>query len=205
MTQPIKRPFGVPEKPKFTVGLDVPLSKLKMEVLNEAVSIIVLTGLGGSGKTTLATMLCWDEQVVGKFKESILFVTFSKSPKLKIIVERLFEHCGCQVREFQSDEDAVNQFGLLLRKIDASPMLLVLDDVWPGSEAIVKKFQVQIADYKILVTSRVAFSRFRAPFILKPLVHEDAITLFRHHALLEKSSSNIPDEDLVQQVLVPSF
>ncbi|RDX86374.1 hypothetical protein CR513_32300, partial [Mucuna pruriens] len=61
---PIKRPFGVPEKPKFTVGLDVPLSKLKMEVLNEAVSIVVLTGLGGSGKTTLATNLCWDEQVM---------------------------------------------------------------------------------------------------------------------------------------------
>jgi len=62
----MKRPFGVPEEPEFTVGLDVPFSKLKMELLNEPASIIVLTGFGGSGKTTLATKLCWDQQVMGK-------------------------------------------------------------------------------------------------------------------------------------------
>nr|KYP47977.1 putative disease resistance protein At5g66900 family [Cajanus cajan] len=63
----MKSPFGVPENPEFTFGLDGPLSKLKMEVLKEGVSIIVLTGFGGSGKTTLATKLCWDEQVKGNF------------------------------------------------------------------------------------------------------------------------------------------
>lgn len=64
--QEIKRPFGIPEKPEFTVGLDVPLKKLKLNVLSEGSSVIVLTGLGGSGKTTLATVLCWDEQVLGR-------------------------------------------------------------------------------------------------------------------------------------------
>lgn len=64
---PVKSPFGVPEKPEFSVGLEVPLSKLKMQILNQDESIIVLTGLGGSGKTTLATKLCWDEQVIGTY------------------------------------------------------------------------------------------------------------------------------------------
>ncbi|XP_027347005.1 probable disease resistance protein At5g66900 [Abrus precatorius] len=198
---PMKCPFGVPENPEFTVGLDVPLSKLKMEVLNEGVSIIVLTGVGGMGKTTLATKLCWDEQVKGKFGENILFVTFSKTPKLRIIIQRLFEHCGYPVPDFQSDENAFNQLGLLLRQIGGSPMLLVLDDVWPGSETLVEKFKVQIPDYKVLVTSRVAFHRLGTHCILKPLVHEDAMTLFHHYALLEESSSSIPDEDLVQKVV----
>ncbi|QCE14334.1 P-loop containing nucleoside triphosphate hydrolase [Vigna unguiculata] len=62
--QQMKRPFGIPEKPEFTVGLDEALKKLKMNVLSEGVSVMVLTGVGGSGKTTLATMLCWDEQVI---------------------------------------------------------------------------------------------------------------------------------------------
>lgn len=139
---------------------------------------------------------------LGKFSENIIFVTFSKTPQLKIIVERLFEHCGCQVPDFQSDEDAVNQLGLLLRQIGRSSVLLVLDDVWPGSEALVEKFKVQIPEYKILVTSRVAFSSFGTQCILKPLVHEDAVTLFRHYALLEEHGSSIPDEELVQKVQI---
>jgi len=143
---------------------------------------------------------------LGKFKENILFVTFSKKPKLMIIGERLFEHYGYQVPKFQSDEDAVNKLGFLLKKIlEGSPMLLVLDDVWPGSESLVEKFKFQILDYKILVTSRVAFPRFGTPLILKPLVHEEAITLLNHFALLEKNSSNVPDEDIVQKVLVFTF
>ncbi|KAL2573953.1 hypothetical protein AAZV13_17G160500 [Glycine max] len=182
---PIKCPFGVPENPEFTVALDLPLSKLKMEVIRDGMSTLLLTGLGGSGK----------------FKENILFLTFSQTPKLKSIVERLFDHCGYHVPEFISDEDAIKRLGILLRKIEGSPLLLVLDDVWPGSEALIEKFQFQMSDYKIVVTSRVAFPKFGTPYVLKPLAHEDAMTLFRHHALLEKSSSSIPDEELVQKVV----
>ncbi|RDX61666.1 hypothetical protein CR513_60089, partial [Mucuna pruriens] len=54
---PIKCSYGVSENPEFTVGLGVPLSKLKMEVLRDGMSTLLLTGLGGSGKTTLATKL----------------------------------------------------------------------------------------------------------------------------------------------------
>lgn len=201
-TSKIKAPFDVPVKPDFTVGLDVPLSKLKMELLKDGVSVVAVTGLGGLGKTTLAAMVCWDKQIKGKFRENILFVTFSKTPNVKNIVERLFEHFGYEVPEFQSNDDAVYQLGPLFKKCEGNPLLLVLDDVWPGSEDLVEKFKVQISDYKILVTSRITFPRFGTPCVLKPLAHEDAITLFRHYALLKDSSSNIPDDNLVQKVLV---
>lgn len=57
---------GAPEKPEFTVGFDEPFKKLKIELLKDGgLSIHLLTGLGGSGKTTLAKMLCWDDQVKG--------------------------------------------------------------------------------------------------------------------------------------------
>ncbi|AES78134.1 hypothetical protein MTR_7g024990 [Medicago truncatula] len=70
-------------------------------------SFLLLQSLGGLGKTTLATKLCWDEQVKGKSMENIIiFVTFSK------------------------------MLGLLFKKVEGSPLLLVLDDVWPSSESL---------------------------------------------------------------------
>ncbi|KAK7331122.1 hypothetical protein VNO77_25336 [Canavalia gladiata] len=195
---------GAPEIPEYTVGLDEPLKKLKIELLKDgSVSVLLLTGLAGSGKSTLAKKLCWDDQVKGKFGENIFFVTVSKTPNLKTIVRILFEHCGRQVLEFQSDEDAINRLGRLLRQVgtEKSPILLVLDDVWPGSEGLVEKFKFQISNYKILVTSRVAFPRFENPCHLKPLNHDDAVSLFRHFAQLKSSSSDMPDENLVQEIV----
>lgn len=129
-------------------------------------------------------------------------MTFSKTPKLKIIVERLFEHLGYEVPKFPNDEEAINQLGLLLWKLKGRPVLMVLDDVWPDSEDLVEKFKFYLGDYKLLVTSRVAFPRFGSPCVLKPLIHQHAMTLFRHYALLDSNSLNIPDEDVVQKVLL---
>ncbi|XP_027348723.1 probable disease resistance protein At5g66900 [Abrus precatorius] len=195
---------GAPENPEFTVGLDEPLKKLKIELLKDgAVSVLLLTGLGGSGKSTLAKKLCWDDQVQDKFGGNIFFVTVSKTPNLKTIVQTLFEHCGPRVPEFQSDEDAINRLGLLLRRVGVGerPILLVLDDVWPGSEGLIEKFKFQISNYKILVTSRVAFPRFGNPCHLKPLDHDDAVSLFHHFAQLKCTGSYRPHENLVQEIV----
>lgn len=55
----------VPELPQFTVGLDTHLKELKMKLLKDGVSMLVLTAPGGCGKTTLANMLYHDQDVKG--------------------------------------------------------------------------------------------------------------------------------------------
>lgn len=139
---------------------------------------------------------------LGKFKDNIFFVTFAETPKLNTIVQKLYQHTGYQMPELQSPKDAVNQFEHLMKHIGKKgPILLVLHDVWPGSESLVENFVFEIPNYKILVTSRFAIRRFKHLYVLKPLGEPDAIKLFRHSASLNQSSSVIPD-DVVKQVLL---
>ena len=97
---------------------------------------------------------------------------------------------------FQSDEDAVNHLQQLPKQIGSNPILLILDDAWPGSETLLEEFKLHMPDSKILVTSRTAFPRFSFMYELKPLKDADAKTLFLHSASLQDRSSSITDENI---------
>ncbi|KAL2333615.1 hypothetical protein Fmac_014828 [Flemingia macrophylla] len=191
-----------PEPPAFTVGLDVHLRELKLRLLHghHVEPVLTITGDGGSGKSTLAKKFCWDQDVTGKFKENIFFITFAKSPKLNTIVQRLFQHSGYKMPELQSEDDMIYQLEHLLKQILAkSPILLVLDDVWPESVSLVDKFVFKIPYYTILITSRFAIGDFGSPYVLKPLHEADAIKLLRHSSSLDEKKSDIPD-DVVKEI-----
>ncbi|KAL7193207.1 hypothetical protein ACSBR2_024923 [Camellia fascicularis] len=190
---------GVPGVPEFVVGFDEPLRELKMQILNEGEQVVVLSAPGGCGKTTLAKMLCHDEEIEDMFKDNIFFVTFSKSPNLKVIIEKMFQHKDYPVPKFQTEEDAINQLESLLKRIGPTPILLVLDDVWSGSEFLTEKFKFQISKYKILVTSRFVFPRF-STYKLKLLKEQDAMDLFCHSAFPQHGRSSIP-KDLVSKIM----
>ncbi|KAK4262266.1 hypothetical protein QN277_027848 [Acacia crassicarpa] len=191
--------YGIPENPEFTVGLDKLLNQLKFDLLKGSEPFLNLTGFGGSGKTTLAQKLCWDPEVLGKFKKNIFFATFSKTPNLKIIVEKLFEHFGQPKSEFQSNEDPGYKLRNMLKQVGESPIMLVLDDVWPGSECLVEKFKVPISGIKILVTSRVKLDLESCiSYRLEKLSHEDSMTLFRRYSQLKDTG---PQNDLADQAV----
>ena len=136
-----------------------------------------------------------------KFGENILFVTVSKSPNWKTIVHKLFQHYGSDVPDL-CGERTVRQLKNLLAEIGQSPMMLVLDDVWEGSEPLIDAFMVpHLSDYKVLVTSRVKLPRFENSCRLEPLCPEDSVELFRHFALPNDARSSVIHEELIQKVL----
>ena len=151
-------------------------------------------------ETKMIVVVVW----TGTFEDNILFVKVSQTPNMMLIVQNLFSYKGIQPDfQIQTEEDAINQLPQLLYQIGSNPILLILDDVWIGSESLPEKFKFDIPNYKILVTSRTAFPRFEFTYNLKPLNEVDAMELFCNSASLQGGSSNIPEED-IKKVLCQS-
>ena len=77
---------------------------------------------------------------------------------MKVIVQKLFDYKHCRP-EFliQSDEQAIEQLPQLLNHIGPNPILLILDDVWLGSESLPEKFKFNIPKYKIWLLQELHF------------------------------------------------
>ncbi|XP_059670919.1 probable disease resistance protein At5g66900 [Cornus florida] len=212
-----ERPCEVPGISGCIVGFDVHLRDLKTKLLEDGVQVVVLSAAGGCGKTTLVKMLCSDfeirvftarDKVVDRlpkalvqncrFGINIFFVTVSKTPNLKLIVENMFRHASFTVPEFQNEDDAINQLGTMLRGLDPA-VLLVLDDVWDESESLIQRFMFGITGYKILVASRSEFPKFDSTYKLGILRDPHDMELFCQSAFPQGGSMNIP-EDLVREI-----
>ncbi|CAN4079615.1 unnamed protein product [Withania somnifera] len=186
----------VPQVPHSVVGFQVPLQELKLKLLKEKDHVLVLSAPGGCGKTTLAAMVCQDDDVKAKYRD-IFFVTLTKTPNIKRIAGEIFEKKAYKVPEFSNEHDAICQLNNLLRST-SQPVLLVLDDVWSESDFFIENLIIQLPGIKILVTSRFVFPKFDT-YKLKLLSEEDAKDLFCRSAFKD----GIPNVrlDLVHKVV----
>ncbi|XP_024186220.1 probable disease resistance protein At5g66900 isoform X2 [Rosa chinensis] len=193
----------LPPLPKLIVGLDGPLNDLKEKLLaDDGVSRLVLTAPGGCGKTTLATMFCEDEEVKGIFKKNIIFITVSQKGNLELVVKRLCEYLTSVRSPVPTFQNKVHmlQWMQTFFKSSQNPLLLVLDDIWSGSESILHSFQFELSNYKILVTSRSEFPNFGSSYHLKLLDDDKAMELFYHSTSLGDKCS--PDQEELSRKIV---
>ncbi|KAK4267303.1 hypothetical protein QN277_024101 [Acacia crassicarpa] len=155
--------------PRFTVGLDGnSMQELKAILLGHdlkvqgELQVLNLYGIPGSGKTTMAEALCRDRQVQGNFNQNIIFETLGSKSK--------------------SDEAMVRKLREKVTACGQSPVLLVLDDVWPHPENIEMINNLTLpAGSRILVTSRAAMTTVKTRCVeVRPLSPGDAETLFLH-------------------------
>ncbi len=125
-------PFMVEELPDDFILRSGQAQQLKSLLLdqndNPIITTIALHGMGGYGKTTLAKILCHDEDIRQAFDDGILWVTLGENPgDLTGYVVDLIEILSGERPGFTGLDAAETRLLQLLTKRN---ILLVLDDVW---------------------------------------------------------------------------
>ncbi|KAM7486836.1 hypothetical protein LguiA_002845 [Lonicera macranthoides] len=179
--------FGLKE-PDINLYDDLQAVKMQLLVDNEH-HVIVIVGMEGIGKTTLAKLICEDDDIKLRFP----YCAFSSRPSYERTVNDIKQSMSIQEQEGEV--------------INAHACLIVLDDLGTADEweklktELLRKFN----GIRILITTRsLTFANHAEPTSVSHKLHllsdDDSWLLFKH-------SLTIPlglEQDIRTQVLIPS-
>ncbi|XP_072954316.1 putative disease resistance protein RGA3 isoform X2 [Typha angustifolia] len=170
-------------------------------------SVVVVTGIGGAGKTTLAQLVYNDQRVVDNFGIK-MWVCMSRKLDVFKLTREMIESASKKKCPRLENLDALQS--TLKDMIKSKRVLLVLDDVWCYKSENEREWEQLLAPLafgkrgsKILVTSRpenmpnmpVALHS-QSIMKLKDLGEDEFVSLFMHHAFrgTKLSESHLQEE-----------
>ena len=166
------------------------LAKLRGMIIgentNRRVGLTALKGLGGIGKSVLASALCHDDVVQDAFPDGVLWVPIGRQPgnlveQLKTVGQTL----GDSIDLYNSESAATSRLRVILPQ---KAVLVVLDDVWDTKH--VEPFLVDAPRCRILFTTRkgdISHALGAESFVLDVLRPAEAVAL-----LVKRSSRDDP-------------
>ena len=183
------RPGSAPPVPPLIVGRKNDMKKLKKqlglfttEIPEYPVQVLTaIRGWPGVGKTTIASALAYDTDIVDAFPDGVLWVSLGQEPQVLSQIATWGRALGTdELLHASTIEDASALLRALLRDKRA---LLIIDDVWDAKHAV--PFNVGGRNCATVITTRlhdVADALAPTPeniYLLPVLSNEEALELLR--------------------------
>lgn len=132
--------YQVPPLPTtYTVRTEL-TARVKRHLLDETIgnTPLVLTGMAGVGKSTLAAALAADREVRARLPDGVLWTRISsfagetgQGVRLGQVLRTRAQALGMEVRQGETEDDLTRR---LTRWLEHERVLLVIDDVWKCDE-----------------------------------------------------------------------
>ncbi|XP_028789468.1 probable disease resistance protein At4g27220 [Neltuma alba] len=175
------------------------LKELKKALEDEENNMIGLEGLGGTGKTSMATEV--GAELEGSTFGKVIFLVVSKLPDFKKLRGEIARNLGLELKN--GAEEVLHDKILAKIKAIKEKLLIVLDDVWmefdPTKELGIPSPHLH-KGCTILITTRIkeicTKMDCQRNIHLDALTDKDALSLFHEHT---SSSSNL--ESLAQNIV----
>jgi uncharacterized membrane protein len=173
------KPLPWVQLPENYVERPEALKAVKKKLLGtdgQTVVVSAISGLGGLGKSVLATAVVLDPDVQDRFTDGILWVTLGQNPDLQTLLGDWIRTLDKSREAFSANtlESASQYLHTLLAD---KRMLLVVDDVWNAAHA--EWFRVGGGGCRVLVTTREAQIEGAEFYSLDLMSEPEALDLVR--------------------------
>ena len=152
------------------------------KMLTKNKSAILMNGIGGIGKTTVALAYCNTEKYHKEY-QNIVWVTLTQSLKESIINAFIDKDIDFKYNEKEDTDKNFNHLLNTLRNITGNN-LLVLDNANNDKEIIENKQSLEDTNWKILLTTRCLLD-YEYTIQVDKLSEEDAVDLFLQYCKVE--------------------
>ncbi|MFW5766137.1 MAG: NB-ARC domain-containing protein, partial [Coleofasciculus sp.] len=174
----VGKPFQAPPLPPNFVERSQPrrdVKKLLLETGETTPGTLVVSaiyGLGGIGKSVLATALAHDPDIHQRFSDGILWVTLGQQPDILSLLSGWIQALGDYNYKPTTPQAASTHLRTLLYD---KRSLLVVDDAWKSED--IEPFQVGGSNCRVLVTTREAPVRGAIRYDLDMMSPAEALEL----------------------------
>ncbi len=126
---------------------------LKEYLLGDKSTPCLLHGLPGVGKTSLATYLAHDPELLAHFRDGVLWVGLGQQPDTLALLGRWGTALGLSVQDLAAHKSVGDRWHAVHAAVGQRRLLLVIDDVW--DEAAASLFRLGGPHCRHLITTRL--------------------------------------------------